>query len=162
MILLIINSHSKWIEAYPTNSAMSTTVIELSQVLFAQFGIPEVLVTDNGPCFVSEEFEIILAKNSIKHITSAPFHPATNGLAERAVQSIKRALKKETQGTMKSRLAKVLMAYRLTPQSTTGMSPSQLLLGRRIRSRLDLLAPVYGRKSNTNSCNKRLFTTSSK
>ena len=47
------------------------------------------LVTDNGPCFVSEEFEIFLAKNGVKHITTAPYHPATNGLAERAVQTVK-------------------------------------------------------------------------
>ncbi|MCG8621136.1 MAG: DDE-type integrase/transposase/recombinase [Proteobacteria bacterium] len=141
MILVVIDSHSKWIEAYPTDSSTSSKVIELSRTLFAQFGLPEVLVTDNGSCFVSEEFETFLSKNGIKHVTSAPFHPATNGLAERAVQIVKKGLKKEKGGTMASRLAKVLMAYRTTPQSTTGVSPSELLQGRRIRTRLDLLKP---------------------
>lgn len=141
MILIIIDSHSKWIEAYPTDSSTSTKVIDLSRRLFAQFGIPEVLVTDNGSCFVSEEFEMFLSKNGIKHILSAPFHPATNGLAERAVQIVKKGLKKEKGGSMTSRIAKVLMAYRTTPQSTTGVSPSELLQGRRIRTRLDLLKP---------------------
>lgn len=141
MILVVIDSHSKWIEAYPTDSSTSTKVIELSRTLFSQFGIPEVLVTDNGPCFVSEEFETFLSKNGIKHVTSAPFHPATNGLAERAVQIVKKGLKKEKGGTMASRIAKVLMAYRTTPQSTTGVSPSELLQGRRIHTRLDLLKP---------------------
>ena len=48
MILVVIDSHSKWIEAYPTDSSTSTKVIELSRTLFSQFGIPEVLVMDNG------------------------------------------------------------------------------------------------------------------
>ena len=141
MILVVIDSHSKWIEAYPTESSTSAKVIELSRTLFSQFGIPEILVTDNGPCFVSEEFETFLAKNGIKHVTSAPFHPATNGLAERAVQIIKKGLKKVTGGSMMSRIARVLTAYRVTPQSTTGVSPAELLQGRRIRTRLDLLKP---------------------
>ena len=89
---------------------------------------------DNGPCFVSEEFETFLSKNGIKHVTSAPFYPATNGLAEHAVQIVKKGLKKEKRGTMASRTAKVLMAYRTTPQSTTGVSPSELLQGRRIHT----------------------------
>ena len=94
-------------------------------------------------CWCRTTAPALLVKNlrsfwRIKHITSALYHPATNGLAERAVQTVKRGLK-ETQGSMKVQLAKVLMAYRTTPQSTTGMSPSQLLLGRHIRTRLDLL-----------------------
>ena len=141
MVLVAIDSHSRWIEAYPTESATLSVVVELSRVLFAQFGIPEVLVTDTGLCFVSEEFETFLAKNGIKHITSAPYHPATNVLVEWAVQTVKHGLKKETQGSMKERLAKVLMAYRTTPQSTTGMSPAQLLLGICIWTQLDLLIP---------------------
>ena len=146
MILVFIDSHSKWIEAFPTNSCTSHTVIEHSRTLFAQFGVPEVLVSDNGACFVSQEFETFLLKNGIKHVTTAPFHPSSNGLAERAVQIIKKGLKKESNGSMTSRLAKILMAYRTTPQSTTGETPSQLLQGRRIRKRLDLLKPSVGER----------------
>ena len=76
------------------NLSTSTTVINLSRRLFAQFGIPEVLVTDNASCFVSEEFETFLSKNGFKHILSAPFYRATNGLAERAVQIVKKKKKK--------------------------------------------------------------------
>ena len=81
-------------QAYPTNSATSTVVIELLRTSFARFGIPETIVTDNGPCFVSEEIEMYFQMNGIKHITSAPYHPASNGLAERAVQVLKKGLKK--------------------------------------------------------------------
>ena len=88
MILVVIDSHSKWIEAFVTNGATSQVVIELSRILFAQFGIPEVVVTDNGLCFVSEEFGTFLVTNGIKHITSAPYHPSINGLTEREVQTI--------------------------------------------------------------------------
>ena len=88
---------------------------------------------------MSAEFEAFLASNGIKHITSAPYHPASNGLAERAVQIVKKGLRKITQGTIRSRIAKVLFSYRLTPQSTFGITPSEMLLGRHPRSHLDLL-----------------------
>ena len=141
MILVVVDSHSKWIEAVCTSSSTSAVVIEELRSLFAQFGIPETVVTDNGTCFVSAEMESFFAKNGVKHVTSAPYHPASNGLAERAVQIVKKGLKKIKHGSMRSRLARVLFSYRLTPQSTTGVSPSELLLGRRPRSRLDLLKP---------------------
>ena len=141
MILVIIDAHSKWIEAICTATATSSAVIEELRTLFSQFGIPETIVSDNGTCFVSTEFEAFLSDNGIKHVTSAPYHPSSNGLAERAVQVVKRGLRKVTKGTMRSRLAKILFAYRLTPQTTTGISPGELLLGRRPRSRLDLLKP---------------------
>ena len=89
MILVIIDFHSKWIEAYPTYSAMSTKANKLSRTLFAQFGIPEILVTDNnGSCFCKQDVRIVLSKNGIKHIVSSPFHTATNGLAKCVVQII--------------------------------------------------------------------------
>ena len=129
MILVIIDLHSKWIEAYPTDSATSNKVIKLSRTLFAQFGIPEVLVTDKGSYFVSEEFETFLSKNGTKHIASTLYHPATNRLAKHAVQIVKKVLKKKKEGSMTARIAKVLMAYRNTSQSTAGVhvSPSELL-----------------------------------
>ncbi len=87
------------------------------------------------------EFNEFLKRQGVKHIVSAPYHPTTNGLAERAVQVVKRGLRKESTGSLRDKLANVLFAYRLTAQSTTGQAPSELLLGRRPRSRLDLLKP---------------------
>ena len=141
MFLVLIDAHSKWIEAFCTSAATSAIVIEELRSVFARFGLPETVVTDNGSSFVSAEFEQFLQSNGIKHITSAPYHPATNGLAERAVQILKRGLKKVKNGTIQSRIAQFLFAYRITPQATTGVSPSELLLGRRPRSRLELLKP---------------------
>ena len=121
MFLILIDAHSKWIEAFCVASATSNATIECLRQTFAQFGIPEMIVTDNGTCLVSAEFESFLKTNGVKHLTSAPYHPASNGLAERAVQIMKQGLKKVTQGSLNARLAKILFAYRLTPQSTTGI-----------------------------------------
>ena len=140
-ILIAVDAHSKWIKAVCTPTTSSSCVIEELRSLFARFGLPEMVVTDNGTCFVSSEFEQFLWSNGVKHTTSAPYHPASNGLAERAVQTVKRGLKKVKDGTMSARLAKVLLTYRVTPQSTTGLVPAELLLGRRPRTRLDLLKP---------------------
>ena len=141
-ILVVIDAHSKWVEATCTPSTSSSAVVDVLRALFARFGLPETVVTDNGTEFVSQEFEEFLRKNGIHHTTSAPYHPASNGLAERAVQIVKKGLKKETSGSpMSTRLAKVLFTYRITPQSSTGSSPTELLLGRRPRTRLDLLRP---------------------
>jgi hypothetical protein len=84
----------------------------------SQFGLAEVLVSDSGSAFVSEEFNTKLGETKIT------YHPATNGLAEKAIQTVKKGLRKDTTGTLESKLA-----YRLTPQSTTGISPAEMLLG---------------------------------
>ena len=150
MYLVVVDAHSKWIEAICTPSATSAAVIEELNVLFAQFGLPDTIVTDNGTCFVSAEFSAFLKRNGIKQITSAPYHPATNGMAERAVQIVKKGLKKITQGNIRTRLARILKAYRLTPHCTTGMSPSELLLGHRPKCRLDLLKPTTADRVEAN------------
>ena len=141
MYLILIDAHSKWIEAFQTNTTTSTAVITELRTVYAKFGLPEMIVTDNGSNFVSAEFEDFLRKNGIRHITSAPYHPSSNGLAERAVQIVKKGLKKVVQGSISDRLAKILFTYRITPQGTTGVSPAELLLGKRPRTRLDLMKP---------------------
>ena len=90
---------------------------------------------------MSEEFKNFLAKNGITQVVSPPYHPSSNGLAERAVQIVKRGLKKVTEGTLSDRLARVLFSYRLIPQSTTGSSPAELFLGRTLQLRLDKVLP---------------------
>lgn len=142
MFLVVVDAHSRWLEIEKMNTTTSAKTIETLQKLFARYGVPAQLVSDNGPQFTSEEFQQFLKRNGIKHITSAPYHPATNGLAERAVQSFKNAMKSETEVTsLNIKLARFLLTYRITPHSTTGEPPSQLFLGRRLRTRLDLLKP---------------------
>ena len=69
--------------------------------------------------------------NAIKHVTTTPYHPALNGLAERAVQTLKTGLKKMTNGNIEDKLAHFLFQYRITPHTMTGQSPAELLMGRR-------------------------------
>ena len=95
-----------------------------------------IMVTDNGSSFTSEEFKSFLSQNGIVHVTTAPYHPSSNGLAERAVQTFKNGLKRTPGATIQEKLSKFLFTYRITPQTTTGIPPAQLLMGRRLRSAL--------------------------
>ena len=114
---------------------------EKLRIVFANHGIPLKIVTDNGPSFTSSEFKEFMSRNGIKHITSAPYHPSSNGLAERAVQSFKAGIKKTPGESVQQRLSKFLFQYRITPHTTTGIPPAELLMNRRLRSKLDLLYP---------------------
>jgi len=105
----------------------STTFLATIQSLhnmFARFGLPEQVITDNGRNFVSEKFKEFL--HGIKHTTSATYHPSTNGLAERAVQTFKQGLTKLKEGTINERISRFLFNYRITPQSRTETSPTEL------------------------------------
>ena len=86
-----------------------------------------------------------LSVNGIQHIQSAPYHPATNGEAERFVQTFKQHMKcRNADSTnVHSSISKFLMTYRTTPHATTGVAPSILLMGRRIRTKLDLMLPNF-------------------
>ena len=146
MYLILINAHSKWIKVHITSGATSAITITKMKATFSSLGLPEILVTDNGPAFASQEFAAFVKANGIRHITSVPYHPASNGLAEKAVQTFKAAMKKLSKGSLEDRVMQFLFKYRITPQSTTGQSPSELLFGRRLRSHLDLLRPDLNSK----------------
>ena len=141
MILVVVDAYSKWIEAKVVHSATTQVTIEQLRGLFATHGLPETIVSDNGTCFTSAEFKQFVTRNNIQHITSPAYHPSSNGLAERAVQLVKRGLAKLKDGSMETRLARYLMTYRVTPHSTTGTSPSELLMGRKLRTLLDAVHP---------------------
>ena len=115
-------------------------------MIFAQYGLPEATVSANESSFVSDEFKTFLMSNGIAHVVSSPYHPVTNGLAEKAVQIFKNGLKKIAHGSLSKRLSKFLFNYLLTPQSTTGLSPAELLCGRKLKSRLDLLKLNLGNR----------------
>ena len=87
MFTLIIDGHSKWVEIFKTSSTTSAATIQLLRSTFARFSIPQTIVSDNGSCFTSSEFEEFLKLNGIAHLLTAPYHPQSNGLAERMVQA---------------------------------------------------------------------------
>ena len=85
MFLVIVDAYSKWPEVIAMKSTSAAKTLEVLRTVFARTGLPNIIVSDNGPQFTSEEFAHFIAANGIKHITSAPYHPSTNGLAERFV-----------------------------------------------------------------------------
>ena len=94
--LILVDAHSKWLEVIPVASTSSQATIQALRRVFATHGLPEMLVSDNGTAFTSEEFTQFLRVNGIRPVNAAPYHPASNGLAERAVQTFKRSIEEST------------------------------------------------------------------
>ncbi|XP_015260649.1 PREDICTED: uncharacterized protein K02A2.6-like [Cyprinodon variegatus] len=143
MFLVVVDAYSKWPEVFPVKNATSAVTIEALRTLFARAGLPQQLVSDNGSQFTSEEFQMFMKGNGIKHITTVPFHPATNGLAERFVQTFKQSMKAMANNilSISEKLANFLFSYLNTEHYTKGQTPSMLFMGRSLRSCLDLLKP---------------------
>ena len=114
------------------STTTASLIVELR--VFSVFGLPQQLVSDNGPQFISAKFEKFMKESGVKHVRSAPYYPSTNGLAERFVQLFKQALKVGKRKGVPSQqcLAEFLLMYRVTPHSSTNESPSKLLMGRQL------------------------------
>lgn len=143
MYLIITDAHSKWLEVIHMSTTSSKATIAVFQRLFDSFGIPHAIVTDNGTQFTSLEWKNFMKCSGIIHMRSAPYFPATNGAAERSVQTFKAAVVPEKRGNLSVYEAtqQFLRRYRATPHATTGKSPASLFLKREIRTRLDLVNP---------------------
>ncbi|XP_045473436.1 uncharacterized protein K02A2.6-like [Harmonia axyridis] len=140
---ILVDSYTRWPEIHVVKNMTVHTTIPLLRKIFSTFGLPAVLVSDNGPTFTSFEFKNFLRENGIFHKFSPPYHPATNGLAERYVQSFKGVLKTlgQNERDIELNLSKFLINYRKMPHTITGVSPSYLMFGRDIRTRIDLILP---------------------
>lgn len=112
--------------------AKATDVIVHIKSIFARHGVPETLMSDNGPQFSGQAFASFAASYGFRHVTSSPRFPQSNGEAERAVQTVKNLLKKAADRHL------ALLAYRATPLQS-GYSPAQLLMGRRLRTTVPTL-----------------------
>ena len=87
MFSIIVDAYSKWMDLVMMTSTTSENTINALRHLFSSYGLPVEIVSDNGPQFVSEEYEIFLKENGVRHIRSAAYHPA-----ERAVRTFKQAM----------------------------------------------------------------------
>ena len=126
MFLVAVDAHSKWPEVVMMSNTTSQLTIEVLWSLFCQYGLPEQLVSDSGPQFTSEEFAQFTKTNGIKHILCAPYHPSSNKLAEKFVQTFKRSMKDSEKegGSLNKRLNQFLFCYRSCMHATTNVSPS--------------------------------------
>ena len=140
--LILYDAGSKWGDVKILPDTSSHTVIKKLREIFSYFGIPEVVVSDNGPQFTSHEFDTFMKTNGIRHVKSAPWHPRTNGAAERFVQTFKMGMKKNNASIpLEKRLCNFLLSYRNQIHGATNASPAQLMFGRNLRNRLNLLYP---------------------
>ena len=143
MFLIAVDAYSKWPEVRVMKSTTAPQTLDVLRDWFSSHGIPHQLVTDNGPQFIAQEFDSFCKNNGIKHTKSAPYHPASNGLVERFVQTLKQSLKATLNDgrSLSHRISSFLLTYRTTPHATTGVSPSELLCQHHLNTRLDLIQP---------------------
>ena len=130
--LVLVDYYSGFIEVNQVHNTRSTEIIRHCKAQFARYGIPDILMTDNGPQFSSESFKSFASTYQFKHLTSSPHFPQSNGMAEKSVQTAKNLIKKAMQEGKDPYLA--LLEYRNTPNSDSLGSPAQRLMGRRTKS----------------------------
>ena len=140
--IVTVDYYSKWPEVTLLNSMTSTSVITALKSQFARYGIPSVLVSDNGPCYNSEKFRQFSREWCFQHITSSPGYPKSNGQSEKTVQTVKAMMEKADDPY------KALISYRSTPLDEVNLSPAQLLMGRRLRATIPVTKEMLKPQGN--------------
>ena len=111
-------------------------MLVIFKLICSEYGWPETLVSDNGPCYISEIFTNLMAEYNVNHIIGSPHYPQSNGLAEKYVQIVKNLFQKvQEEG---NDLYQCLMVYHNTPLSSTLQSLMQILTSRAARSSLPM------------------------
>ena len=138
--LLTVDYYSNFWEIDRLEDTRSATVIRKLKNHFSRYGIPEQLVSDNGPQFSSEKFENFAKTYDFEHLTSSPGYPQSNGKAESDVKVAKQLLKKAKDSGRDQYLA--ILDYRNTPTQGVNSSPAQRMLNRRTRTLLPTAASL--------------------
>nr|XP_054930704.1 uncharacterized protein LOC129386641 [Dermacentor andersoni] len=140
-VISVVDYFSKWPEVAFCRDVSSAKVMDFLLSIFAREGYPDELVSDHGPQFTSREFESFLQDRGIKHSFSAVYHPQANGQVERFNRALKSYIQLALleQRPVKKTVTEYLGIFRVTPHSTTGLSPAVLLYFRHIRTSLDVI-----------------------
>ena len=147
LLLVAVDAFSKWPEVFVVASTFAKQTADKLRRVFATHGLPVTLVSDNGTPFASTEFRHFMTSNGITHRRVPPYHPSSNGLAEKILRSVKQALNKASKlDTIETKIAKFLSSYRNTPHSVTGRTPAEILLGHAPRTRLSLVHPCLSQR----------------
>ncbi|XP_046802727.1 uncharacterized protein K02A2.6-like [Lucilia cuprina] len=135
MWLICVDSFSQFPYVSSMSSTTSEDTVAALSTIFSMEGIPDTIVSDNGPQLTSATFQNFCKNLGVQHITTAPFHPASNGLAERFVRTFKSSVRKNIDDNMsiKEAVFKFLSTYRFMP-NVDGKSPIELIRGRPVRT----------------------------
>ena len=148
--LLTVDRFSNWpdLREAPLSNfqeSASEGLVKAYRELFATFGVPEHLSSDGGPEYTSKTFQSFMKVWGIKHRQSSAYNPQSNGRAEVGVKSMKRLLMNSTDadGNLDTdAVMRGMLQIRNTPESDTGLSPAQILLGRKLRDSLPVIPPI--------------------
>ena len=152
--LIVVDAYSGWLEVQVVPSTSSESAIRVLRNLFATHSIPKLIASDNGTGFTSSDFQKFCRTNAISQTLIAPFHPSSNGRAEQTVRSAKTTLKKlfdespSLNGDWHLALNRFLIQQHVTPHSSDGVSPAELLMGRKLRTVLDAIRPDRSTRPN--------------
>lgn len=137
-LLLLIDDYSRFPFVEPVSSTSASAVIPKLDQLFATFGTPSVVKSDNGPPFNGEEFAKFAHVLGFRHRKVTPLWPRANGEVERFVKTLKKCIKaaKAEGRNWRKELQVILRNYRTTPHATTGVAPAVLLFKRPVRNKL--------------------------
>lgn len=140
-VLVIVDYYSRYMEVEFMRSITARSTIERLDPIFVRLGYPVTMTLDNARQFVSSEFEEYCAGSGIRLNKTTPYWPAANGEVERQNRSLLKRLRiSHAQGQdWKKGVRAFLLMYNTSPHSTTGKTPTELLMGRTIRSKIPQL-----------------------
>ena len=138
-ILVLVDYATRYPEAIPLKTVTAEVIAEKVVDVFARFGIPETVLTDQGTNFVSQLLKELYRLLGVTVIKTSPYHPQTDGLVERYNRTLKEMLRRVIEQDRRELLPYVLFSYREVPQESTGFSPFELIYGRDVRGPLDAL-----------------------
>ena len=148
-ILTMVDMATRWPEAVALPNVTTETIIEALSNIFSRIGFPEEILSDNGPQFKSEMYEQVCRFFNTRVLKTTPYHPSSNGLVERFNGSLKNMLmrlaEKETRNWDRF-VSAALFAYREVPNVSTGMSPYEMVYGRRVRGPMSILKNLFTNK----------------
>lgn len=132
--LITVDYYSDFWEVDKLSNVTSKTVINCSKVHFSRYGVPDVVVSDNGGQFDSDEFREFARDWEFEHVTTSPYHSQSNGKVESAVKIAKKVMKKAKRSGQD--VWKAILDWRNTPTENMASSPAQRLMSRRTRTLL--------------------------
>lgn len=132
--IVLVDAYSGFIEVEELSDTSAKSVIRMIKANIARYGIMKTLISDNGPQYNCREFREFVSAYKFDHVTSSPEYAQSNGLAERAVQTVKQLIRKAVQNGQDIYLS--LLEMRNIPRTTSLGSPVQRLMGRRTKTLL--------------------------